>query len=168
MQKLRGWRDKKFYKEILDMPNVILIHPDVSNEEMINKTDLVITITGTSGLEAAFQLKPSIVLANVSYQHLPSVHRIKNIEELPKRIDEFLNVKVSIEDLNNYTNYVLKNSFQFDETSILMQAFNAFHHKGFLFDTEISLSIMKKFINKNKVFHEALALQLQNIILPKN
>ena len=168
MQKLRGWRDKKFYKEILAMPNVILIHPDVSNEEMINKTDLVITITGTSGLEAAFQLKPSIVLANVSYQHLPSVHRIKNIEELPKRIDEFLNVKVSIEDLNNYTNYVLKNSFQFDETALLMQAFNAFHHKGFLFDTEISPPVMKKFIDKNKVFHEALALQLQNIILPKN
>ena len=89
-------------------------------------------------------------------------------EELPEYIDKFLNVKVSVEDLNNYTNYVLKNSFQFDETALLMQAFNAFHHKGFLFDTEISPSIMKKFIDKNKVFHEALALQLQNIILPKN
>ena len=168
MQKVRAWREKEFYKEILDIPNVELIHPEISNEEMIEKTDLVITITGTSGLEAAFQLKPSIVLADVSYQSLPSVKGIKNIEELPKCIDEFLNVKVSMEDLNNYVKYVLKNSFEFDEMKLSILTCNAFYYGGFLLDTEISPSKMKKFIEENKVFYKPLALQLENIILTKN
>ena len=168
MQKVRSWREKEFYKEILDIPNVELIHPEISNEEMIEKTDLVITITGTSGLEAAFQLKPSIVLADVSYQSLPSVKGIKNIEELPKCIDEFLNVKVSIEDLNNYVKYVLKNSFEFDEMKLSILTCNAFYYGGFLLDTEISPLKMKKFIEENEVFYKPLALQLENIILAKN
>jgi len=168
MQKIRAWRKTEFYKEILDMPNVKLIHPEISNEQMIKKTDLVITITGTTGLEAAFQLKPSIVLADVNYQSLPSVHRIKNIEELPKAIDEFLNIKVSVDDLNDFTNYVLRNSFQFDEAELSILTCNAFYYGGFLLDTEISSSKMKKFIEENKVFYESLALQLKNIIFSKN
>jgi len=168
MQKVRAWRKKEFYKEILDLPNVKLIHPEISNEEMIKKTDLVITVTGTAGLQAAFQLKPSIVLADVSYQALPSVHRVKNIEELPKDIDNFLNVKVKVKDLNDFTNYVLENSFQFNGTELSIKTYYAFYYGGFLLDAEISQLKMKKFIEENKVFHESLALQLQNIIFLKN
>ena len=45
---------------------------------------------------------------------------------------------------------------------------NAFYYGGFLLDTEISPSKMKKFIEENKVFYKPLALQLENIILTKN
>ena len=61
MQKVRVWRDIWYYKEILRLLNVEFIHPEISNEVMIKKIDLVIIITGTSGLEVDFQLKPSIV-----------------------------------------------------------------------------------------------------------
>ena len=71
-------------------------------------------------------------------------------------------------DLNNYVKYVLKNSFEFDEMKLSILTCNAFYYGGFLLDTEISPSKMKKFIEENEVFYKQLALQLENIILTKN
>jgi len=92
----------------------------------------------------------------------------KTLDELPKAIDNFLNVKVNVKDLSDFTNYILKNSFQFNGAELSILTYYAFYYGGFLLDTEISPSKMKKFIEKNKVFYESLVLQLQNIIFPKN
>ena len=115
MQKVRAWRNIEYYKEILALPNVEFIHPSISNEDVIKKCSLVVTITGTAGLEAALYEKPSIVLADVNFQTLPSVYRIKNIETLPEKIKSMLQKKVKIEDFSKLTDIVLKNSFEIDE-----------------------------------------------------
>ena len=110
-----GWRNTSFYKKIMNLPNTILVHPSISNEEMVKKCALVVTIAGTTGMEAAFYQKPSIVLADTIFSpYLPSVHRVRNIEELPNAIQKSLQTNVNADDLNKYVNRVEENSFEFD------------------------------------------------------
>jgi len=159
MQKVRAWRNIEYYKEILRLPNVEFIHPSISNEEVIKKCSLVITATGTAGLEAALYQKPSIVLADVNYQTLPSVHRIKNIEELPKIIKLMLQKKVSLDNFSKLTNIVLKNSFKIDETSNSIKVLNAFYYGGFLLDVKMNEPKVNSFLNENSSFYEVLATE---------
>ena len=113
-QKSREWREISEYKEIQEIPNVILMHPDVSSEEIIKKSSLVMTISGSSGLEAAFFEKPSIIFSDTVYSFLPSVTRIDNIEKLPDVIKSSLNKKVSSYDISSFMSILEKNSFEFD------------------------------------------------------
>ena len=76
----RSWRSTDFYKELLKIPNVILIHPSIYPEEILTKCSLVITINGTAGFDAAFYQKPSIVFGDVLYQNLSSTTTLKNFE----------------------------------------------------------------------------------------
>ena len=52
--KYRHWRPISYYQTIMDLPNVTLIHPSLSNEELIKNCSIVFTVTGTAGLEAAY------------------------------------------------------------------------------------------------------------------
>ena len=63
----REWRNISFYKEILDIPNVKFIHPSVSSEELYKKCSLVITSGGSSGFEASFFQKPTIVFLSLMH-----------------------------------------------------------------------------------------------------
>jgi hypothetical protein len=159
MQKVRSWRNIEYYKEIMRLPNVELIHPSISNEEVIKKCSLVITATGTAGLQAALYQKPSIVLADVNYQTLPSVNRIKNIEELPKKIKSMLGKKISLDDFSKLTNIILENSFKIDESSNSIKVCNEFYYGGFLFDTKIDETKVNSFLNQNSSYYELLATE---------
>jgi hypothetical protein len=159
MQKVRAWRNIEYYKEILRLANVELIHPSISNEEVIKKCSLVITATGTAGLQAALYQKPSIVLADVNYQTLPSVNRIKNIEELPKKIKLMLRKKISLDDFSKLTNIILENSFKIDELSNSIKVCNAFYYGGFLFDTKMDETKVDSFLNQNSSYYELLATE---------
>jgi len=85
------WRETSFYKKIMCLPNVELIHPSLNPQELLKKSRLVITIAGTVGLEAIFQNKPVIVASDVIYSSMPSVFRLENIEELPELIRQAIN-----------------------------------------------------------------------------
>jgi hypothetical protein len=146
----REWRKISEYKEILNIPNVKLLHPTFSNEELLKNSSLVITIAGSSGFEAAFYEKPSIVFSDVIYSILPSVNRIKEIEKLPETIKEGLLTKVNVDDLNRFINLLEKNTFNFDLRGFNTKILEHFFHNGILIDTEISETQMNEFINNNK------------------
>ena len=153
-----GWRNISFYKKILELPNVKLIHHSVSNDELIKNCSLVVTIAGTAGMEAAFYQKPSIVLVDTIFSpYLPSVYRVRNIEDLPEAISLSLNRKVNLDDLNNYVSFIDKNSFQFDYFSLQANIGDVFFHGGFLKDVYISTSQMNEFLQENKKIFEILA-----------
>ena len=155
--KLRGWHKTSEYKEIMELPNVVLIHPNVKPEEILKKCDLVISIASTASLEAAFYGKPSIIFAHSPYSTLSSVYRLKNIEELPMIIRKALNTKVEINDLNKYINYVEKNSFQLDLIKIELGYARIFYHDGNLVDVEISEKQMNAFLDEFQYEFEILA-----------
>jgi hypothetical protein len=113
MQK-RRWRPISYYKEIMNLPNVRIIHPSVANTELLENCSLVSTIAGTAGVEAAFYLKPSINFIDSGYSMLPSVYYLQSFDDLPQTIKKALETKVEISDLNKYVNLIDANSFRFN------------------------------------------------------
>ena len=93
-----GNRNLKFFKEIKKYTNVRLISPHANNLDLIEKSSLVTTITGTSGWEAIMLQKPVVVFGDVFYGVFDCVKKIKNIEELPNAIRERLDKKTSSEE----------------------------------------------------------------------
>ena len=94
-QVTRDWRSISDYKQIMDIPNVILVHPDVSGIELIKNSSLVISLAGSSPLEATFHKKPSIVFGNVIYTLIPNIVKI-NASNVDK--DFLLDLKSKLEE----------------------------------------------------------------------
>ena len=152
----RDWREISQYKEIIDIPNVKLIHPSFSNKELLANCSLVISIAGSSSFEAAFYEKPSIVFGNVLYKELPSVYKIKEIEKLPMTIKEALNDKVDVNDLNRFLAILEKNTFDFDMVEFVRLISEKFYSNDASVDVKINDSDVSDFINKNDVILQLL------------
>ena len=159
MQKIKGWRKISFYKSIMELPNVKLIHPSIPNDEMLKKCSLAITIAGTTGLEAALYKKPCIIFADVNYSSLPSVYRLRSLEDLPNAIRESLKKEVKLSDVNDFINLLDRNSFPFNNTELSIKINDEFFYDGYLFDTEIDNKKAEEFLRKNHEYFEVLAME---------
>lgn len=148
--KFRSWRKIQFYKEILNLPNVQLIHPLVDPNEILEKCMMVITINSTAGLEAAFHGKPSIIFSDTTYSDLSSVIKIKRLDDLPIIINKALQMKVNLEDISRFVNLLEKNSFEFDDFGFTNEILEKFHMDGFMINEDISLSKLSEFIEKKR------------------
>ena len=157
MQQIAAWREISFYKEIMELPNVKLIHPSISNDEMLKKCTIAITIAGTTGLEAALHKKPCIVFSDVIYSSLPSVYRLKSLEELPMAIKESLKKEVKLSDVNEFVNLLDRNSFEFDIFDYYFKVGKKFHAGGFMTSNKISMNYLDSFIEEDKEMYEMLA-----------
>jgi hypothetical protein len=160
-QKIRHWRSKHEYQDILDIPNVRLFHPDFLSEKIYEKCSLVITIGGTSGLDAAFYAKPSIIFADLGYSILPSVFKLNSIEELPQLILESLKTEVHSEDLDKYITILHDNSFDFNPMDFENKYNSFFYHDGHYADVYIPESKMKDFLEKNRMTLDKLASEFE-------
>ena len=159
MMILRGWRPTSDYKEIINLPNVKLFHPNLKSDTLIRNSSLVITISSTSGIEAAFMEKPSIVFADVDYVSISSVEKMNSINELSNLINNSLEMKPNIDDLNNYLNLVESNSFELNLLKLSSEFDSQFHFTGLLADVEIPLQKMKSYLDNNHDIFEKLAIQ---------
>ena len=150
VMKTLGWRKISYYKELLDLPNVVLVHPSMTPESLYKKCSLVITTTGTAGFEAAFYNKPTIVLADVIYSELSSIHRLKSIEELPATIKTVLDTKVESKDLINFIKKIEQNSFRFDTNQLATNFSSKYYYGGFQTDEEISIEKIEQFLKDHE------------------
>lgn len=160
LMKSMGWRPRKFYREILNLPNVKLFHPSVSNEEMVKKSSLIITIAGTAGMDAILNNKPSIVFADTIYSNLSAVTKVKNVEELPNIIKKSLEKKITNDDLDNFLRNIYENSFKEDIQQLEMKILNEFYYGGFTSSTDINEDKMKKFLNANSTIFEKIGNEI--------
>ena len=151
----KNWRKTADYKQIIDMPNVKLIHTSISPEEIMQKCSLVFTIGGTTAFDVSFYGKPSILFSEVMYSGLSWVHRSYNMEELPHAISEIIKKKVDVVELNNFVNKILANSFFFDEFKIYDDVFNRIH-SGFIVGDDISMTDLNNYFEENKIVFEPL------------
>ena len=156
-QYLRGWREISDYNSIMKIPNVILIHPEFSSEKLYQKCSLVITISGTAGFEAALYEKPSIILNQLRYSILPSVHKLKSFEELPSVINNSIETKVNIDDINRYVKLLESVTIEFNWLEFQQKFQKEFYFNDTFRDAEISESKLKKFLEQNKNILEQLA-----------
>ena len=147
---IRGWRSTSEYKEILDIPNLRLLHPTFPTEELYKKCSLLITIRGTSAFDVTFFEKPSIIFGNLPFGILPSVHKLQSVEELPLAISKSLQKKVVSSDLDKYLNLIESKSIDFDLLGFENIVTDFFYSGGILSDINISQSKMKEFLEKYK------------------
>lgn len=91
---MMGLRPRSYYTELKKIPNLRLINPSVSSFELIQKSKLTLTITGTTGWEAALLKKPVIIFGHMYYDWLSAVKRCVAIEDLPflikQQLEEFV------------------------------------------------------------------------------
>ena len=156
---LRGWRHPNYYKQIMNLPNVVLIHYSVKSEELLKNCSLVVAISSTTGLEAAFYKKPSIIFADTDYSKLKSVSKIEKIEDLPNVIRSQLKKEIDIADLNKYVNTIEKNSFEFDISELELSYHQYFYHGGYLVDVDITTPQMKSYLDTHRTKYDKLALE---------
>jgi capsule polysaccharide modification protein KpsS len=155
----REWRPVSDYKKIMKLPKVRLVHPSVKSKDVIKKSSLVIVISSTTGLEAAFYNKPSIIFADLDYSILPSVHKVESFAELPSAIKSSLKKEVNLSDLNNYINLIEANSVELDFDGINLDFMHNFHHGGNLADVEIPIDKMKLFLERHNVDFDKMAAE---------
>jgi len=149
-QETREWRNISDYKEIMKISNVILIHPTIPSQKILEKCSLVVTIGGTTGLEAAFYRKPSIILSEMDYSILPSVELVQDVHKLSNKIKESLEKEVNANDLDRFIQIYEKNSFDFDYMDFITKYHESFYFNGNLLDTEIYENDMTLFLQKNE------------------
>ena len=144
----RDWRPVSFYKQIMSLPNVKMIHPSIPSAEILQKCSLVITIGSTSGFEAAFYGKNTITFVNTVYSTLKSVLLLKDIHDLPKSIRKSLQTNMDFTDLSRFVNILDKNSFDFDINTFNNDVHKELFFSGFLSDVEIKESQMRSLLNR--------------------
>lgn len=160
----REWRKISEYKQIMELSNVKLIHPSVSPVELIKKSKLVVTISSTAGLEAAYYGKPSILFTTQIYSTLPSVTIVKSFENLPTAIRTSLEQKVNVSDTKNFLKILDKNTFEFDVFELYTIIGQRFHNSGFIVSLKISMTELNDFYNENKKIFEKLCTEFLNAI----
>lgn len=86
-----GLRPFSYYKKLKHIPNVQLISPFMDSHEIIKKSKLVITITGTAGWEAILLQKPVITFGEAFYnKKWEMAKRAGAIHQLPDLIHHAL------------------------------------------------------------------------------
>lgn len=153
-----GWkRSIEYYKELLELPNVELIHPSINTKEIVKKCSMVFTINGSSALEAAIYEKPAITLTYADFVELPSIILINNINEFRAAFEKVINQKVDQKSLSQYIDSLDKNSMEIDVYSIRKDFYNRFPYPGFLKWPEYSSEEVKKYLNHHEKIFDSLA-----------
>jgi hypothetical protein len=153
----RNWRNISFYKEIIELKNVKLFHPNYDSKLLLNNCKLVISVGGTSSFEAVFFGKPSLIFADLGYEIIPSIKKLNSYSELKQAIIDSLKIQVNPNDVINYIEILEVNSFEFDVLDFETKYQNAFYMNGNLVDVNFYYKIMNKFLIENTKELEILA-----------
>lgn len=159
MKKHAGWRELTFYKQLLDLPNVVLIHPSVDSHELIKHCDLVLTISGDAAFESGFYKIPSVVFSDPDYAILSYVFQVERINDLSLTINKALEHIFDSSELIKFVNYLDKNSFEFDRVGYFTDLNNYFYYAGFSDEVKISDSKMLDFLDKYDESFDILAIE---------
>ena len=87
-----GRRNIKYYKKLLEIPNVVLADHYLESKTIIEYAKIVFTVSGFSGFEAILKAKPVITFGKVFYNMLPDtmVRNVLCLQKLSDVINDFL------------------------------------------------------------------------------
>ena len=90
MLKWRGqWaraRSASFYEELQRIPKVKFVSPEMPSAEILARSVLVATLTGTAGYEARLSGKSALVFGSAWYENFRGVHRARTLEDVDRAI----------------------------------------------------------------------------------
>lgn len=107
--KMFGKHPKSFYSEFQKYPNLVWITPKTNSLELIKKSDLVLTITGTVAIEALAFGKKVILFGHPPFSSFfKDLRYVNNIQELVKTLSEALSGQSpSVENFEKeFANYI--------------------------------------------------------------
>ena len=147
---LRGWNDIDYYKQIMDIPNVTMIHPKFDNDVLLKNSDLVITLRGTALLKAMQYGKPSIVFGEHAAQIMPSVFKVDSLSSLSELVKTALKYETNPSDYEKYKKLLDDRMFAFNMFEYENKRNQSFYSGGILSNVLISNDDMVDFLDKNK------------------
>lgn len=105
---MMGHRPISFYKRLKKLPNVVLINPKQYSDpkNFINNADLVVTISGSTAVEALFLGINSLVFSDVIYSLMDGVKKIAIDKNLSRIIEEHIKYNPSKQDQFSYINTI--------------------------------------------------------------
>lgn len=108
-----AYRAPEDYKRLMNIPNIRLLNQWIPAQELIRKSEGVITINGTAGFEALLQGKKVFCFGKNQYSFAPRVHYIENIRDFRGVV--YNNIKQSYngdDDLYPYIMAFLESSYK--------------------------------------------------------
>ena len=148
VMKIPGWREESYYQQIIDLPNVKLLHPDMSQEELIKSCSLLITIRGSAAIEATIFKKPTIVFSSdYGWSSIPSIHILEKFDALPSTIRLSLKKTIHTSDIDDFMEFVENNSFDFEVDQIVSEVAKCLRYNiGYLKRPPINESVLLEFL----------------------
>ena len=151
------WRDQSFYKDIIKLQNVKLVHPSVNPKNILEKCDLVTTIAGTAGLEALFFEKPVITFSDIIYSKFPNVFRINDKNKIPETIRKALSLTPNKEGIRKLVSLYKKECLNIDMINLQHECMDEIGSSGINDLVNPTQENLEKFINKNRRELEIIA-----------
>lgn len=148
--KLRGWQDPSYYKEILEIPNVVLVNPLFDNNILLKNSKLLTAIRGTTPLKAIKYGKASVIFGNQSFEILPSIFKVRSLDSLPDLILKALNHKVETSDYKKYEELLEDRAIEFNMFEYEHNRDSTFFSGKMLSNIPIKETIMKSFLEENE------------------
>jgi hypothetical protein len=148
--KLRGWHEPSYYKEISEIPNVVLINPNFDNDTLVKSSKLIFGIRGTTPLKALKHGIPSIIFGDQAFKILPSIFKIDSLTSLPDLILEALSHKVKLFESEQYERILQNRLIEFNMFEYEYQRNLNFFSGGINSNILISENHMHKFLKENK------------------
>ena len=137
-------------KQIMKLPNVILLHPMADSGKIIDRSKLVISIRGSTSIEAAFHKKPSIIFDKVGMYQLSTMTLVGSLKDLPKMIKQSLKQEVDDHEIELYSKSVYENTFDFPFYELSTGFEEQFKIGGYYANVEINQDKMSQFFKKHK------------------
>lgn len=108
-----GDRSYNYYKKLLSYPGIVMVNEKTDSKNLIEKSKLVATVTGTIAYEAALMKVPAITFAKVFFNQI-NYCRYVTLDDLVK----YDSLAILVEEIKNqpdnrleFSNYLLKNTF---------------------------------------------------------
>ncbi|MGH8221522.1 MAG: hypothetical protein ACREQZ_00980 [Woeseiaceae bacterium] len=80
-----------FYRRIAKLPGVRLLNYDVDARDLMERSSIIFTLSGTIGYEAALIGKSVVTFARNYYNRMPTVHHCESPPRLPALVESLLN-----------------------------------------------------------------------------
>ncbi len=128
-----GKRSFVYYRKLLEIPNVLLAHPELNSRELISNARIITAIAGSMGFESLILKKPAVVLGRIPFSILPSsmIRHATDPDHLGNEICDLLeNYEYNEEALLSYISAVIQNSVPVDYYSKLLRRKGVFTMDG--------------------------------------
>ena len=156
---LRGWNEIDYYKEIMEIPNVQLIHPTYDNNLLLKHSKLLVTIRGTTAYKAVKHGIPSIIFGPQPFEIIPSVFKVNSLLELPNLINKIIDKPIDNSYYKKYEQLIDNLGCDFDMFYYENLRNKIFFSGNILSNVEISEHDMYDFVENNKKLFSELVIE---------